>query len=101
MKNTTQCPFLKSKIHFELVKSMDVFKSNGYPDNFINNRFRAFLNNEHRIQEKMITAPKKPLFLVYLYLGPLLLQTKTNLRKSLKGIRNCCKLQIVFKSQTN
>ena len=27
------------------------------------------------------------------------MQTRTKLRKSLKDIRNCCKLQIVFKSQ--
>ena len=43
--------------------------------------------------------PKKTLFLVLPYLGPLSLQTRTKLRKSLKGILNCCKLQIVFKSQ--
>ena len=47
----------------------------------------------------MITVPKKTLFLVLPYLGPLSLQTKTKLRNSLKGILNCCKLQIVFKSQ--
>ena len=45
----------------------------------------------------MITVPKKTLFLVLL--GPLSLQTRTKLRKSLKDILNCCKLQIVFKSQ--
>ena len=43
--------------------------------------------------------PKKILVLVLPYLGPLSLQTKTKLRNSLKGILNCCKLQIVFKSQ--
>ena len=47
----------------------------------------------------MITVPKKTLFSVLPYLGPLSLQTRTKLRKSLKGILNCCKLQIVFKSQ--
>ena len=47
----------------------------------------------------MITVPKKTLLLVLPYLGPLSLQTRTKLRKSLKGILNCCKLQIVFKSQ--
>ena len=51
------------------------------------------------MQEKVITVPKKTLFLVLPYLGPLSLQTRTKLRKSLKGILNCCKLQIVFKSQ--
>ena len=47
----------------------------------------------------MITVPKKTLLLVLPYLGPLSLQIRTKLRKSLKGILNCCKLQIVFKSQ--
>ena len=51
------------------------------------------------MQEKVITVPKKTLFLVLPYLGPLSFQTRTNLRKSLKGILNYCKLQIVFKSQ--
>ena len=48
----------------------------------------------------MITVPKKTVFLALPYLGrPLSLQTRTKSRKSLKGILNCCKLQIVFKSQ--
>ena len=51
------------------------------------------------MQEKVITVPKKTLFLVLPYLGPLSFQTRTKLRKSLKGILNCCKLQIVFKSE--
>ena len=37
--------------------------------------------------------------LILPYLGILSLQTRTKLRKSLKGILNCCKLQILFKSQ--
>ena len=78
---------------------MDVFKSNVYLENFINNCFETFLNGKHRVQEKVIIGSKKPLFLVFPYLGPLSLQTRTKLRKSLKGILDCCKLQIVFKSQ--
>ena len=49
--------------------------------------------------DKVITVPKKTLFLVVPYLGPLSLQTRIKLRKSLKEILNCCKLQIVFESQ--
>ena len=48
------------------------------------------------MQEKVITVPKKTLVLVFPYLGPLSLQTRTKLRKSLKGILNWCKLQIMF-----
>ena len=57
-----------TKFYLELVKSMGVFKSNVYPENFIYNCFKTFL--DHRIQEKVITVPKKPLFLVLPYLGP-------------------------------
>ena len=39
------------------------------------------------------------MFLVLPYLRPLSLQTRTKLRKSFKGILNCCKLRILFKSQ--
>ena len=88
-----------TKFHLELVKLIDVFKNNGYPENFINNCFKVFLDNKYRIQEKVITVPKKTLVLVHPYLGLLSLQTRTKLRKSLNGILNCCKLQIVFKSQ--
>ena len=42
---------------------------------------------------------KKTLFLVHPYLGPLSLQTRTKLSKSLKDVLSCCKLQFVFKSQ--
>ena len=88
-----------TKFHLELVNLTDVFKNNGYPENFINNCFKVLLDNKYRIQEKVITVPKKTLLLVLLYIGTLSLQTRTKLRKSLKGILNCCKLQIVFKSQ--
>ena len=88
-----------TKFLLELVKLTDVFKSNGYPVDFINNYFKVFLDNKYIIQQKVITVPKKTLVLVLPYFGPLSLQTRTKLRKSLKGIFNCCKLQIVFKSQ--
>ena len=42
---------------------------------------------------------KKTLVLSLPYIGDVSLQTRTKLRKSFKGILNCCKLQIVFKSQ--
>ena len=70
-----------TKFHLELVKSIDVFKNNGYRENFINNCFKVFLDNKYRVKEKVITVHKKTLFLVLPYLGPVSLQT----RKYLKG----------------
>ena len=78
---------------------MDIVKSNGYCENFVNNYFKGFLDIKNTIQEKLITLSRQTLFLAVLYFGSLSLQTRTKLRKSIKGILNCCKLQIVHKSQ--
>ena len=48
---------------------------------------------------QVTTVEKKTLILSLPYLGDISLQTRTKLRKSFKGILNCCKLQIVFKNQ--
>ena len=87
-----------TKFCLELVKLMDVFESNGYPENFINNFFKTYLNNKHRKQREVITAHKKPLFFVLPCLGRLTLQTRTKLGRSPKCILNCYKIQILFKS---
>ena len=39
-------------------------------------------------------------FVVLPYLGIISLQTRTKLQQALKGVLNCCKLEIVFKCQT-
>ena len=43
---------------------------------------------------------QKRLLLVLPYLGIISLQTRTKLQQALKGVLNCCKLEIVFKCQT-
>ena len=56
---------------------MGVFNSNVFPENFINNRFKTFLDNRHRIQEKMDTR-KTVIFVFGLpYLEPLSSQTRS------------------------
>ena len=47
----------------------------------------------------MINVPKKPLFRALPYLGLLPFQSRTKLKKYLKGIMNYCKSQIEFQSQ--
>ena len=44
-------------------------------------------------RSELTAVEKKTLFLLLPYLGEIYLQTKTKLRKSLKGILNCCKSQ--------
>ena len=85
------------KFRFELVKVNGCFQEQrlSWELYFF---FECFLITNKGIQEKLITGPKKPLFSVLPYLGSLPLQTRTKLRKSLKGILHRCKLQIVCKS---
>ena len=58
------------------------------------------MDNVHVLKETTLTVGKKPLVLVLLQLGSVSLQTRTNLKKSLKNIINCCTLQNVFKNKT-
>ena len=48
---------------------------------------------------QLLTVEKKTLLLPLPYLREISLQTRTKLRKSLKGLLNSCKIQIAFKSQ--
>ena len=43
---------------------------------------------------------KKPFLLVLPYLGVISLESRTKQQQALKGVLNCCKLEIVFKCQT-
>ena len=58
------------------------------------------MNDVHVVKKTTLTVEKKHLVLVLPYLGSISLQTRTKLKKSLKNILNCCKLQIVFKNKT-
>ena len=58
------------------------------------------MHNMHVVKETTLTVEKKHLVQVLPYLGSISLQTRTKLKKSLKNILCCCKLQIVFKSKT-
>ena len=85
--------------HQQLILLTEISQKNGYQNNFIYRHFKLFLNNIHILKEKFPTVEKKPLRLVLPYLGYISLQTRTKLQTSIKGVINCCKLQVIFKSQ--
>ena len=89
-----------TKFHAELTLLKKIFRKNGYPESFIDKCFKKFLDNIHLVKEKVPTVERKRLLLVLSYLGVISLQTKTKLQQALKGVLNCCKLEIVFKCQT-
>ena len=57
------------------------------------------MDNVHVVKETTLKIEKKSLVLVLPYLGSISLQTRTKLKKLLKNILNCCKLQIVYKNR--
>ena len=59
----------------------------------MNKHFKRFMDNIQVVKETTLV-----LVLNLPPLGSISLQTRTNLKKSLKSILNCCKFQIVFKS---
>ena len=89
-----------TQFHTELIFLKGIFQKNGYPKNFIDKCFKKFLNNVHLVKENVPTVEKKRLLLVLPYLGIISFQTRTKLQEALKGVLNCCKLEIVFKCQT-
>ena len=66
----------------------------------LTNVLKKFLNNIPPVKENIPKVEKKHLLLVLPYLGIISLQTRTKLQQALKGVLNCCKLEIVFKCQT-
>ena len=89
-----------AQFNTELTFLKGIFRKNGYPKNFIDKCFKKFLNNVHLVKENVPTVEKKRFLLVLPYLGIIVLQTRTKLQFTFKGVLNCCKLEIAFKCQT-
>ena len=86
--------------HSQLTLLREIFYKNCYPENFTDRCFKLFLNRVHILgKKKLPTVEKKSLWLVLLYLRTTSLQTRLKLQKSIKGVLNCCKLKVIFKSQ--
>ena len=66
---------------------------------FIDKCFKMAINKLTIKRPQVTTVEKKTIILSLPYLGAVSLEPRGKLRKSFKGILNCCKLQIVFKSQ--
>ena len=88
-----------TRFHEELNFLKHVFLKNGYPLSFIGKCFKMVINKLVKKRPQGATVEKKSLILSLPYLGDVSLQTRSKLRKFFKGILNCCKLQIVIKSQ--
>ena len=88
-----------TKFHEELNFFKRAFLKNGCPLSFYDKCFKMVVNKLVIKCSQVTAVEKKTLILTLWYLADIFLQTMTKLSKSLKGILNCCKLQIIFKRQ--
>ena len=80
-----------TKFHEELSSLKQVFLKSGYHFSFTDNCFKTFVDKLFIKRRQLITVEKETLFFSLPYLGEISLQTRTKLRKSLKGLltSNC------------
>ena len=89
----------RTQFHTGLNFLKEIFQKNGYPGKVIDKCFKKFLNNIHLVKENVPpTVEKKRLLLVFPYLGIMSLQSRTKLQQALKGVLNCCKLEMSTKA---
>ena len=88
-----------TKFNQELRFLKGVFLKNGYPSGFIDSCFKKVIDNVLTESPVKLTVEKCLLILPLSFLGDISLQLRTKLRKSSENIVNCCKVQIVYKSQ--
>ena len=88
-----------TKLNQELRFLKGVFLKIGYSSGFIDSCFKKAIDNIFTESPVKLTVEKRLLILLLRFLGDICLELRTKLRKSFKNILNCCKVQIVYKSQ--
>ena len=79
------CEFALAEPNYNrLICLKKIFLKNGYLEELINKCFKKFMDNIRVVKETTLTVEKKPLVPVLQYPGPISLQTRTKLKKSLK-----------------
>ena len=80
--------------HHELNKLKNIFCSNGYPNDMIDNCIKIFFNKLYNKKPVMYTVPRKEVLSVLPYLGKLSLELRTRLNKIFRSKIPTCKLVI-------
>ena len=78
-----------------------MFQINDYLTSFIDKCFKKVLDMLHTTKPTLPMAEKKSLPLALPSLGLISLQFRIKIRNSMNSTLNCCKLQVIFKSEKN
>ena len=87
------------KFHREIETLKSMLKHNNYPQNFVNQCIKNFLNKLFIIKDLNFIVPKRELTFVLPYLGKILLDLRTRLRRTIERDLRYCKLKIIFRSK--
>ena len=85
--------------HLEIETLKSIFKHDNYPQNFVNQCIKKFLNKLFIRKYLNFMVPKRELTLVLPYLGKLSLDLRTRLRRIIERDLPYCKLKIIFRSK--
>ena len=86
------------KFHQEISSLKSIFRSNGYPNNFIESWIKHFLDTLFVKNKVSLTVPKLQLMCVLPYTGKALLNLRTRLRHTIEKNIPFCKLNVIFRS---
>ena len=85
-------------LHFEILKLKQIFRSNGYPKNFIDRCIKMYLDKVFIKHPNICVVPKKELVCVFAFLGRKSLEIKKRLQNAIERTLPYCKLKVIFKS---
>ena len=86
------------KVSSEISSLKSVFKSNGYPRNFINSFMKNLLDQLFIKNKVSLTVPKLQIVRVLPYTGKSSLDLRAHLRRTIEKNILSCKLNVVFRS---
>ena len=85
--------------HQEIETLKSIFKHNNYPQNFLNQCIKKFLNKLSIKKDLNFMVPKRELNFVLPYLGKLSFDLRTRFRRTIERDLPYCKLKIIFRSK--
>ena len=85
--------------HREIETLKSIFKHNNYPQNFVNQSIKKFLNKLFIKKDLNFMVSKRELTFVLPYLGKLSFDLRTRVRRTIEIDLPYCKLKISFRSK--
>ena len=90
------CPY--KTLHFEVLKLKQIFRSNGYPQNFVDRCIKMYLDKVFIKHPSICVVPNKGISLCFSILGNNSLEIKRQLQNATERTSPYCQLNVIFKS---